>query len=221
MKNCTKCNLEKELVLFSKNKNTKDGLFAHCKDCVKLKYIEEKPERSEKAKEWWVKNKENQKDKRKKYRESNREKLTESRRKYQKKTKIKQAEYSRNWRKRNPERAKEVFNKWAKANPDKVKANNKNYAIKYRAKVCEKANRRYAKKLNAMPKWLTKEHINQIKEIYEECARQTAETGVEYNVDHIIPLQSDFICGLHVPWNLRIITKIENVKKGNKVIDVN
>jgi hypothetical protein len=38
-------------------------------------------------------------------------------------------------------------------------------------------------------------------------------------VDHIDPLRSDILCGLHVPWNLRVITQEQNLAKSNKVVD--
>ena len=62
------------------------------------------------------------------------------------------------------------------------------------------------------PGWADKEEI---KKIYEESKRLTEETGVVHHVDHIIPLKSPLVCGLHVKENLTIITKEENLKKSN------
>lgn len=93
---------------------------------------------------------------------------------------------------------------------------------KYRSEnLGKKRNRdakRNANKLNATPSWLSTEQKLEILKIYEKASIQTATTGIKYEVDHIIPLQGVEVCGLHVPWNLQILTKSENCSKSNKLI---
>ena len=71
----------------------------------------------------------------------------------------------------------------------------------------------------ATPKWLTKEERLQMRELYVQARKLTTVTGERYVVDHIVPLRGEFVCGLHVPWNLRVITQDENLKKSNKLVD--
>lgn len=63
-----------------------------------------------------------------------------------------------------------------------------------------------ARKLNATPAWA--DHTK-IKGIYAACPEG-------YHVDHIVPLQGDTVCGLHVEYNLQIIPAVDNLKKSNK-----
>ena len=72
---------------------------------------------------------------------------------------------------------------------------------------------------NATPPWITKEQKLQIRQMYLQAQKLTKMTGERYVVDHIIPLLNDSVCGLHVPWNLRVMTQEENLKKSNKLLD--
>lgn len=56
---------------------------------------------------------------------------------------------------------------------------------------------------------------------YEEEIKEIYENRPEgYHVDHIIPLQGETVCGLHVPCNLQYLPAAENIAKGNKLLDV-
>lgn len=71
----------------------------------------------------------------------------------------------------------------------------------------------------ATPKWLTYLQKTEMKQLYLIARKLTQTTGVRYVVDHIVPLRSDVVCGLHVPWNLQVITQDENLRKSNKLVD--
>lgn len=68
----------------------------------------------------------------------------------------------------------------------------------------------------ATPDWLTEEMLIEIKSLYKQREQISKDTGIAYHVDHIIPIQGENVCGLHVPWNLQIITAEENLRKSNK-----
>jgi hypothetical protein len=65
----------------------------------------------------------------------------------------------------------------------------------------------------ATPPWAD---MNAIKAIYIEAARISVETGIPHEVDHIIPLTHDLVCGLHCVDNLQIIPALDNRSKNNK-----
>lgn len=88
-----------------------------------------------------------------------------------------------------------------------------NYPEQYRADQAYREALHRARKLEATPKWLTKEHKQQIKEIYKNCPEG-------HHVDHIIPLKGEEVSGLHVPWNLQYLLAKDNISKSNKVCDI-
>ena len=70
----------------------------------------------------------------------------------------------------------------------------------------KKALRRSRKKL-ATPIWADLDKIN---EVYANCPN-------DMTVDHIIPITSPIVCGLHVSWNMQYLTRSTNSKKGNSL----
>ena len=71
----------------------------------------------------------------------------------------------------------------------------------------------------ATPKWLTDAHKMEIRLKYRLAIELSRRTGIRHAVDHIVPLQGEEVCGLHVPWNLEVVTQEENLKKSNKLVD--
>jgi len=120
-------------------------------------------------------------------------------------------EDNRKWSKKNRDLIRAKERKWRAANPKKVRI----IGRKWRLNNLEKRNAlnaaRRAGKLMATPKWLTKKQKAEILYLY----KQASKLGLE--VDHIVPLRGKHVCGLHVPWNLQVITATENRRKGNKM----
>lgn len=65
---------------------------------------------------------------------------------------------------------------------------------------------------NAQPAWADREAI---KAVYLQ-AYEMRLAGQSVEVDHIVPLRHPYVCGLHVPWNLRILNRAENQARSNK-----
>lgn len=54
------------------------------------------------------------------------------------------------------------------------------------------------------------------KEAHDLRVRRNLLTGIEWHVDHIVPLKGVGVCGLHLWTNLRVIPKLLNLRKGNR-----
>lgn len=118
----------------------------------------------------------------------------------------------------NGERNLVAYRAWAARNKDHVKARRAEWLASNYPRVLALNSAYRAAEVGATPAWLTDEHKAQIRALYEDAQRLTAETGVKHHVDHIVPLRGETVTGLHVPWNLRVITAAENVRKKNKLI---
>jgi hypothetical protein len=91
-----------------------------------------------------------------------------------------------------------------------------NYRKKFPAKVNALNRKHQLGKEQRTPKWLTPLHYQQIEMFYQAAQDLTKEFGVQMEVDHMTPLHGKNVSGLHVPWNLQVITKVDNIKKTNK-----
>jgi 5-methylcytosine-specific restriction endonuclease McrA len=111
-----------------------------------------------------------------------------------------------------PYRTKEKKQKYCEDNKERVNGIKRKYAKTERGKAvnCERQRRRYARLKQGIPIEITEQQLRQIQEIYQEAQHLTFITGVQYDVDHIIPL---FEGGLHHPDNLQIITHEEHLMK--------
>ena len=115
---------------------------------------------------------------------------------------------ARKYRASNPEKTRFHVKKWHENN----KEHTKKYAKKYRfinsnLYAYHTAKRKNLVKL-ATPKWSDDE---QIRNIYIEAQYQ------QMHVDHIVPINSEFVCGLHCEDNLQLLTQNQNSKKHNKI----
>ena len=102
-----------------------------------------------------------------------------------------------------------------KTDKAKVRAATDKYRLNNKHKDAAKTSRRKAAKLKACPSWVD---LKEIEIFYKNARDLTLETGIPHEVDHIHPLRGSNFCGLHVPWNLQILTKSENCSKGNKLM---
>lgn len=102
------------------------------------------------------------------------------------------------------------------ANPNSYKTRAKEWKRNNKAKHNASCMFRHAKKLKATPSWLTAEQKQAIECKYSVAKMLTLYGTQNWEVDHVIPLQGEDVCGLHVPWNLQVITEAENCRKRNK-----
>jgi hypothetical protein len=122
--------------------------------------------------------------------------------------------YQKTSRTKNIEHYNEKSREWARANPEKAVEKTKRWTAKNMAvKLAHTAARR-AQKLKATPAWANRERIQAL---YSEMAQwNKANPDNPVHVDHIVPLVSNTVCGLHCEQNLRIIHSTENYSKGNR-----
>ena len=110
----------------------------------------------------------------------------------------------------------QVRNAYITANREKVNAHKAAWKKRNPAKVTFDTVKRNAAKMKRTPAWLTLVDFERMENEYRLAALQTKITGTIWHVDHIIPLQGENVCGLHVPANLKAIPGMDNLRKSNR-----
>lgn len=135
---------------------------------------------------------------------------------------LRRASYEKN---RERERAQALA--YYHANRDEMRAKHLAYMERtaerqrqYRKETKDEYNARTAKRRAALdertPPWLTREHFTQMQRLYKIAKEIGKMTGEPQHVDHVVPLRGRLVCGLHVPWNLRVVPAALNIAKGNR-----
>lgn len=180
---------------------------------------------AKKCREYAAKHPEKVREQHRKWREANRERLLGKQREYWWANRERLREANKQWRKANAEKLnakqREAYGRRRQdaANVERDRSRSKKHYEVNRGYYAHKTKARRAIEKAASPAWLTAEDRNWIEAIYAECAEITKRTGVKHEVDHIVPLQGESVSGLHVPWNLQILTAEQNRSKGHKHAD--
>lgn len=164
---------------------------------------------------WRAKNKEKEAARRRELYSQNKEYEAEKRKRKKKANPEKYREYSRRHFEKNREAKIAALREWGRLNPDRLRQWKKKWREDHPGIANAAVARCRARAVQATPPWMWSLHGTEVEAVYNEAAKLTRQTGIPHQVDHIEPLAGKDRCGLHVPWNLRVITAEENRKKRN------
>lgn len=128
------------------------------------------------------------------WRQANIDKHNEKSRAWVAKNLQKSATSKKRWRDKNQDVSRKLQSAWRKNNPERAHA---------------QVNARRRTLRRATPKCLTELDLLHIAELYHLAQLR------KLTVDHTVPLQHVDVCGLHVPWNLELLSANANFTKSN------
>ena len=133
---------------------------------------------------------------------------------YYQKNKDKLAGRGKKWYQENKESADKKYKEYYEKNKSYMRARASKWQKENPVSVNASSRKYQASKLNAAPKWANDFFI---KEIYHLANLRSKMLGYKWHVDHIVPLRSKLVCGLHVENNLQVIPAIQNMRKHNTI----
>ena len=150
------------------------------------------------------------------WRDANKDKVYGYYKKWAERNRPKIAKDMREWRAKRSEHVKAWRKKHTENNRERLRQYQRQYREQNRlelnvhARVANVKRKKYV--ITATPKWANDFFI---KEIYHLAALRTKMLGYKWQVDHIVPLRSKLVCGLHVENNMRVIPQKDNQFKSN------
>lgn len=120
------------------------------------------------------------------------------------------------WGKAHPEQVRAIQKKHSDANREARREVSRSWQKRNRAKDAARSANQRAQLLQATPSWANQKYIALF---YEFAKLEEQRTGRQVHVDHIYPLTSDKVCGLHVEDNLQLLFATDNVRKKNHMIE--
>lgn len=121
--------------------------------------------------------------------------------------------YDIQWAIKNRQRISDRKRSYYKTHIDQKRKASRKWYENNREKVYATRCERRCVELMSQPPWVKRDDLVRF---YIEAKKKTLTTGIRHDVDHIWPLKGIGFIGLNVPWNLRVITHTENVRKYNK-----
>jgi len=184
---CKKCGVDKALTEYYSKKIAYDGKTPRCKECIKANQT--------------------------KYRKENKETVQASQLRFRQENKEKVRKWGQEYYIKNKERIRDYHLEYVTANRQELYQKNREWKKKNRGACNAAEARRRAQKIQATPAWADQAAI---KSLYEEAKRLQDLLGIEFHIDHVLPLQGELVCGLHVETNLQVVPATLNMKKSNK-----
>jgi len=185
---CSACKKEKSIDDFHKCSSKKDGRQSFCIECS-----------CERKADW---------------RKNNKDRASETSARWYRNNKEKKDEQSSRWRKNNKDKVSKIYARWCEKNKEKKAETRHSWGIDNRDRLARNQARYRASKLRASVDFGNKGCISIF---YRERDWISSVLNKKYHVDHVVPLQGENVCGLHVETNLRIIPASHNISKSNKL----